>query len=278
MEDEIDLRDAFHFVGRILRNGLQVVWKNRILIISIFIIAVLVAGLISFTITPLYRASCIIAVGNYGDPIYTNATMAKEFMLSDECVLQVIDTLNLDVPPEKLRGFKENIKITKNITTDVWELSIETQDQQNATKVVTEIALNIINRSEYNYIKYNKFISEKIELTQKNIEAIDKDISLTREVLRNIDQLPGITQEQLELSHSRTLESLQNAESKRAALFDQYMELKRQLDFMEKTRILMISEEPTQPVWPRKAMIVGYAGFLGLIIGIIAAFLRRPVE
>jgi uncharacterized protein involved in exopolysaccharide biosynthesis len=39
MEDEIDLRDIF-----------RVLWKRRLMIIGIFVVAVLVAGVMSFTI------------------------------------------------------------------------------------------------------------------------------------------------------------------------------------------------------------------------------------
>jgi uncharacterized protein involved in exopolysaccharide biosynthesis len=42
MEDEINLRDIF-----------RLLWKRRLLIISTFVIAVLVAGVISFAMPPL---------------------------------------------------------------------------------------------------------------------------------------------------------------------------------------------------------------------------------
>lgn len=275
MEDEIDLRDAFHLVRRVLGNGLHVVWKSRRLIISIFMIAVLVAGLISFAMTPVYRASCVISLGNYGDPINTNGAMAKELMLSDEYLFEVIDRLHLDVPPEKFAGFKEGIWITKNITGNIFEISIETPDKQNATAIITQIVSTFDNRSEESYVKYNKSLSDKLAITQGNLDVLDKDINQTRDVLRNIDKMPGITQEELELSHSRTLENLQNAESKRASFLDQYIELKRQSDFTENVRVLTLSEEPTLPVSSHKIRIVAIAGILGLLIGLIAAFRRE---
>ena len=58
MDDEIYLRDIF-----------GVLWKGRFLIIGIFMIFVLVAGVISVLAPPLYENSCIIALGNFGEPI-----------------------------------------------------------------------------------------------------------------------------------------------------------------------------------------------------------------
>ena len=57
MEDEIDLRDIF-----------GVLWKRRLLILGTFIVAVLLAGVISFAMPPVYKVSSIVAVGLYDDP------------------------------------------------------------------------------------------------------------------------------------------------------------------------------------------------------------------
>lgn len=278
MDDEIDLRDVYHYVRRTIGNGLHVVWKSRRLIISTFLIAALVAGLAAFMMTPIYRASCIIALGNYGDPIYTNNVTATEILISDEYLMEAIDRLDLEVPPEKFNEFREGIEITRNINGNIFELSIETPDLQNATLIIKQIVSIYLNRSEENYNKYNKSLSDRMVITQENLDTINKDINQTRDVLRNIDKIPGITQEQLELSHSRTLENLQNAESRRAGLLDQYLELKRQRDFMENARILLMSEEPTEPIWPPKARIIAIGGMLGLLVGIFMAFLREGRE
>ncbi len=275
MDDEIDLRDVYHYVRKAIGNGIHVVWKSRRLIISTFLIAALVAGLAAFIMTPIYKASCIIALGNYGDPIYTNEVMAKEILISDEYLLEAIDKLNLDIPLEKFNEFRESIEITRNITGNTFEISIETPDKQNATAIITQIVSIFLNRSEENYNKYNASLSDNLAITKENLAVLDKDINQTRYVLRNIDKIPGITQEQLELSHSRTLENLQNAETRRAGLLDQYIEFKRQLDFMENARILLISEEPTEPIRPQKILMIAIGGMLGLLVGIIAAFLRE---
>jgi len=55
MDDEIDLRDIF-----------RVLWNGRHLIIGVFVVAVLVAGVISFAMPPVYKISSIITGGNFG--------------------------------------------------------------------------------------------------------------------------------------------------------------------------------------------------------------------
>ena len=116
---------------------------------------------------------------------------------------------------------------------------------------------------------------DKLAATQKNLAEVDQMVNQTGETLRKVDELPGTTQEQIELSHSRTLQYLQNEESRRASLMNQVLESKMQFDSLENTKILMRSGEPIYPVWPPKALIVAVVGMLGLMIGIFAAFLRE---
>jgi uncharacterized protein involved in exopolysaccharide biosynthesis len=263
MESEIDLHDIF-----------RVLWKDRLLIGGIFCIAVVVVGAISFALPSAYRASCLIALGNFGDPIFTTESLTERILLSDELLAEVISELNLDIPPEDFNRFKESIRI-KRVADNVLEISIETEDRMNASKIISNMVLLFVNSSEASYNKYKNSLTEKLTVTQKSLTALDDDISITREVLKNIDALSGITQEQLELSHSRTMEYLQNEEARRASLLEQYLNFKGQLDFLENMKVIVVSEEPLRPVKPQKVLIIGLGGMLGLIVGIFAAFLRR---
>jgi len=266
MDDEIDLRDIF-----------SVLWKSRSLIIIVFLIAVLVSGLVSLAMPSIYRASCTVALGNFEDPIYANGPMAINLMQSDEMLLDVINQLHLDVLPEEFKGFKESIK-AEQLTDNVLMISVETSDQQNATNIVEKIVQRFINISEKNYNKYQNHLSAQMVINQKNLAVIEGDINQTREVLRNLDKLPGTSQEQMELSHSRTLDYLQKEESLHTSLLDQNIQLKRQMDTIEKTRILAISEEPFVRVRPQRTLIVAIGGMIGLMIGIFAVFLREGLR
>jgi capsular polysaccharide biosynthesis protein len=266
MDNEIDLRDIF-----------RALWKNRFLIVGIFVISLLVSGLVSLAMPSIYRASCTVVLGNFSDPIYATETMAANIMLSDELLLNAINQLNLDVPPEKFKGFKEGIKI-EHVTDNVLTISVETSDQQNATNIVKKIGQIFINLGEEHYNKYRNHLSAKLAITQENLAVVEREINQTSEVLRNIDMLPGISQEQLELSHSRTLEYLQNEESRHSSLQGQYIELKRQMDVLANARILAISEEPFTRVRPQRILIVAVGGMIGLMIGIFAAFFREGLR
>jgi uncharacterized protein involved in exopolysaccharide biosynthesis len=61
------------------------------------------------------------------------------------------------------------------------------------------------------------------------------------------------------------------------------MELQKQLLLIRNLEVIQPPREPISPVWPRKALIIAIAGMLGLMGGVLAAFLQeglggRPAE
>jgi len=158
---------------------------------------------ISLLMPSIYRASCIIALGNFGDPVYTTEGTVKEILLSDEMLGGVIAQLKLDVTPKELRAFKEGIEI-KHIADNVVEISIETEDQENATKIAKTMVSNFVGQSEERYNKYRGHLSERLVVDQQTLAALDNEINLTRETQRELEKLPGVSQETLELRYSRT--------------------------------------------------------------------------
>ena len=117
MEDEIDLRDIF-----------GVLWKRRLLILGTFIVAVLLAGVISFAMPPVYKVSSIVAVGLYDDPAYTSQASMKNVMLSDEFLLEVFEAITPNGTSSDFRTFKDDVKVEPVKDSDrLVEISIETK-------------------------------------------------------------------------------------------------------------------------------------------------------
>jgi uncharacterized protein involved in exopolysaccharide biosynthesis len=269
MEDEIDLRDIF-----------GVLWKRRLLIIGVFVVAVLAAGVISFAMPPTYEVSGIVALGNFGEPIYTSQAAATDIMLSDEFLLDIIGELNLSITPGNYSGFKESIKIEPVKGTDsLLMISIETKDKQQGIEVIDGIVRLFANRSEVSYNKQMKILSDQLAVTEENLNIIDGDINQTRDVLKGVVEVSGEGAGTFSIDNevrvSRTLDYLQAEETRRSALIDRDLDLKKQLTLSRHLDVVQKPTEPISPIGPRKALIVAVAGILGLMVGIFAAFLRE---
>lgn len=273
MEDEIDLRDI-----------LRILWKGRYLIIGIFVIAVLAAGIINFALTtPAYKASCIVALGNYGDPIYTSQDLAASIMLSDEYLLDVIERLTFEVPPEGFRAFQNGIDVAPvEDSSDLLVISAERENGQESVEIVKAMVELFVERNKDSYNKHNKVLYDDLASTRERLEAIEMDLSQTREALEELSNAPGDPMSDNEIRVTRTLDLLNSQESKRSSLLDHELDLQKQLTLLRHLEVIQEVREPVSSVKSKTLQMGGVAGIVGLMIGIFAAFIREglrgPVE
>ena len=274
MEDEIYLSDIF-----------RVLWKNRYMIIGIFAIFVLVAGVVSFAVmSPSYRSSAIVALGNYGDPIYTSQDSAMAIMESDEYMLDVIDELDFEVPPGEFRALKGGIEIEPvEGSSSLLMISAVRKEKQEGKEIVDTMIRLFGERSENSYNRQQKILSDSLASTEMRLETTELDLGQTREVLMEIIEYgSGTPTMDIELRISRTLDYLQSGESRRSTLLDRELELEKQLTLLRHLEVVQETREPVAPIESKRVVIVAVAGMLGLMVGILAAFvregLRRPVK
>jgi LPS O-antigen subunit length determinant protein (WzzB/FepE family) len=272
MEDEIDLRDIF-----------RVLWKRRQLIIGVFVAAVLVAGVISFAMPPVYRVSSIITGGNFDDPVYTSQASIKNVMLSDEFLQEVFGQISPNATESEFGTFKGSVKAEPVKDSDkLIEISVETSKRQEGVKAIEKMIRLYANRSEDSYNKQKNILFDQLAVTQQRLYVIDQEINQTQEALQGIQETTGSSAVQGEMQFSRTLDRLSGMQTQRSALIDRRLELQKQLVLIRNLEVVQPAREPVSPIEPRSAMIVAIGGMLGLIIGIFAAFLReglgRPSE
>jgi len=98
------------------------------------------------------------------------------------------------------------------------------------------------------------------------------------ESLATIDGPSGVSPLEKSLLLSYKLEYLQSAESQRLSLLNRQMDLQKQLELMKSVEVVEAPVVSTEPVKPRRLMIVSVAGMLGLMVGIFAAFLKEGLE
>ena len=266
MEDEIDLRDIF-----------GVLWKRRLLIVGTFIIAVLLAGVISFAVPPVYKVSSIIAIGYFDDPAYTSQASMKNVMLNDEFLLEVFEAISPNGTSSDFRTFKDDVEVEPVKDSDrLVEISIETKKRKEGLKAVETMIERYSRLSQNSYNKQKKILEDQLADTVQRIEVVNLEINQTREALQDMEETSGSSAAvQAEMRFSRTLDILNGKESQRSALMDRRMELDKQLLLIRNLEIVQPAREPISPIWPRKALIVAIAGVIGLMAGVMAAFLRE---
>ena len=265
MDDEIDLSDIF-----------RVLWKNRILILGIFIISILVAGAIAFTMPSEYKVTTIVAMGNFEDPVYTSPVSAKSIMLSDEFLQDVFIQIHFNATASEFNAFKNGINVVPVDDSD-WlvEISDETTDRQEGKQAVETMVLLYANRSNESYSEQRNILSRQLRATEERLDAINMQINLTRDALMNIEDPSSSSAVQSEMRFSPNLDRLSSMETQRSALIESSQDLQKQLDLLKPLVVVQPAKEPVSPIGPRKSSILATAGVLGLVLGVFAAFLRE---
>lgn len=268
----MDLRDAF-----------RVLWKSRFIIIGIFVMSVLVAGVMSFTTPPTYRASCIVDLGNFNDTAYTDQAAAIAVIMSSEYLLDVMEQLKAGASDEDdpLASFRVGVDPVKD-SYDLLIISVETEKREEAKKIVDTVVSLFAERSGESYHRKTGMLSEQLAITQNLLKIVENDINKTREVLKNIEDAPGASAIERELRISRTLDYLNSAESRRLTLLDRELDLEKRLALMKGLEVVQEAKEPASPIRTNNTLMVSVAGILGLMTGVFIAFLRdalgRPRE
>ena len=268
MDDIIDLRDIF-----------GTLWKSRMLIVGIFIIFVLIAGVITFVMPSVYKVSSIVAMGNFEDSVYTSPVSAKSIMLSDEFLLDAFEQIRPNATGSEFTDFKNRVNVEPVINSDkLIEISVETSDSAEGQKAVETVIQLYANRSEESYNKQKSILFRQLATTKERLDVISMEINLTKEALISIEESSSSSAVQSEMRFSRTLDRLGSMETQRSGLIDRRQELENKLDILRHLDVVQPAREPVSPIGPRRALILAIAGMLGLMIGIFAAFLMERLR
>ena len=163
-EDEINLFDYF-----------QVIWKRRVLIISIFLAAVIGAAAISFMMTPVYRVSALISPGWIdvsldGRVTYIDSNENIQFSIENGAFdSKIIETLKLD--PAKYTRFNFKTKLSKG--SNVIQIYYDIADREKGKLILSELLSNLSN-----------FYKNRIDL---KFEGIKMSAQVMRNQLATID-------------------------------------------------------------------------------------------
>ncbi len=292
--EEIDLRDY-----------VKVIIERKKLIASIFVFAVVVAGVISLILPKVYKVDTSIEIGvrpgvvapdsATGDSLIEKPEQVIEKIKNDVYGVAVREKLNIserDFPKIKTN----NVKDTNLIT-----ISIESDKSEQAKNVLAEINSLIITKHQDRTSKEKELIEKNISADENKIKSMDSDIERINNKIKFVEE-EKVNLESKILALQKTLIYMQDPgtqfalfntkeelSTKKQEVEDLYREitdldmqkenvnteinsLKASLDNLKFTRIVKDPTVSDKIVSPRPVLNVGIAGVLGLFVGIFAAF------
>jgi len=300
-EDEIDLRDY-----------INVIVKRKKVIIAIFLIAVFIAGILSYFVLPkAYEASSLIEIGKIKGGLIESPTDIITTFEREATLQELGQKLGLD--PEKEKISKEIVKIEIPEKTNFLEISAQADSPQKSYNIVMATIELLKERHQEKFEKAEQILEQEIEIIKKDqekitedikrieeieIPAVEKEISrLEKDIIfyeKEIAQRSNITSEgqgRIVESYINLLAGVKNQkdskENKITNLEDQIRSLnqdlthpdtslrKKEYEKAYQTTMTEIEAEPVipdNPISPNKKMNIAIAGILGIFVGVLYAF------
>ena len=170
-EDEIDLREY-----------ISILWKWRALIVSVTLLSVLTAGLLSFfVLKPVYEASTQI--------VASTDSVSNEVIKSPYFLAKVAE--ELDLPKEEAYtpfGLAKSISVQAGKSANLTVIKIEDQDPDRASDIVNTVARLytdfVREKSSESVTTTLAVLNQQRETAQENLDKAQKELDQIRQASR----------------------------------------------------------------------------------------------
>ena len=224
--DEIDLMDY-----------IKVLIKRKWLILVIFFVAAIAAGIFSFLMPKVYRIDTSLEIGKIADGKIENPSQVIEKIKGD--VYGILTREKLGISEEKY----PKIKVENPKDTGLIKMEIESANPELAKNILTEINELILKEHQEQFDKKKAKIEESIKEIQAELSLVEKQKIYADE---------SIAQLQITLSN-----------------------LKSEMSAAEPTKILKNPTISAEPIKPRPLLNIVIAAVLGLFVGVFWAFFQE---
>jgi len=254
--EEIDLMDY-----------IKVIIKRKRLIWTVFLVAVIIAGIFSFISPKVYKIDTAIEIGQIGEQGVEAPADVEERIDSD--VYGILIRGKLGISEKKYPKIETiNPKGTKLIVAEV-----ESTKPVKAKNILEEIN-NLILDEHQEKIKVKKELLEKyIERSKTKVISLEEE---KKNLEAKVDALQKILPYQQDPGTQYALfDTKEKLEKKKQEIENLYLEinsLQRSLEDIQLTKIVKVPTVSERPVKPKPLLNIVIAGVLGVFIGVFLAF------
>jgi len=263
-EDEIDL---WAYLG--------VLWKRKVLILSITLLCAISAAVISFLLPKSYRSEIILKVGSIGtiggiDDVNNVAALIK----SKPFLATVIQKNGLKRGGNLLKPEQIMVKTSIEKNTQLINIQAEAESPEQAVAILNAVANEVV--VERHKVKFDEAmrIAKDIEADlNAQIAASEAEIRALKEGLAKIQRNPGVDAPAVILLTARLNDRGNNLGTLKQRLGE--VQLANSPLRSENTRVIDPALLPEGPARPKKFLIVSLATFSGFMIGVFGAFIQE---
>ncbi len=275
-DDEIELRDL-----------IRPLWRRRWLILAVFVLSVLVAGVVSFMMAPVYQVHTVIALGSFAIEVgsstdskqpgpnrytlYSSPVAAREVILSEDFMALVVEKLSEESTSNNFDALRNKIRVDIVPDTNMLKLTVDTTDPAMGKAFLEQVAEQFRVQSQAIFDRQEQILLSQIGNVDNALDRVESSIQIASDLLESMEGDASISGDP-EFRRLQLLTSIQDFEDQRLVLLDRSLELQKDLDSLEMPKVIRAPHEPASPIKPNKKLNMALAGVLGLMVGVFLAF------
>lgn len=249
-EDEIDLIALWEILVRRKR------W-----IFLIFTVCLAVAGAYLLVKAPVYEAFVKVRIGQVASAGPFEAPELISSRLMSDFGEDVADGV------KRPRPFLKRASVPKGLATAV-ELVTEGDSPADAVELLEKIANGLMLAHQQNFALNVKYLNERIEHLDLQRKTLMQQLNDATALMEQVKQRDPVQASLIMLERGRLTTAINALEAERPALTQKLSAPQTQA-----TELLGSIVAPAKPAAPKKALVLALAAMLGLMGGVILAFL-----
>ncbi len=272
-DDEVDLYEIY-----------LVIRKRIWLVIGIFLLATMVAGIAAFSMPRVYEVVVLIKMPAKVE--MSQSSQAKlpddhQLIVSNQETKQILAHLTMLIKERRMADLAFNLRLHRDEVEKLVAIEFKPlKDQQDAAQIIIQTtAPQLITKYEkaiMNYLNLNGFVLERLTLQQDELKKMKGYLE------KNL-----VASEKVRTTLLRAIESnnIQNLGFNPLEIGKEIVALKGRLDAVTDQiqlargfEVIVEPVVPQQPIKPKKGMIIVLAGVTALFTGVFLAFFLEWLE
>ena len=248
-----------------LKEYIYILWKNKLLIITILIFSVLLSFIVSeYFMGEIYSAKSSIKLGTLNNSIYTNDRNVSNIINNNQFLKKVKNEYNFEIT-------SDNININVSSNNSIIEFTLEGNDPKKLKLYADSIAKYYVQISNEDISEKTKKIRAPLSNLISSMGDVNKNLNI---ILKEISKLDSISQKNIHYIQN-TLFNIQKTTNDIKFNNIQLFETITKLTEIQKAEIIYLADVPNNPIEPNTKLNVAIAFVLGLFLSIFIIFMKE---
>ncbi|WP_096203100.1 YveK family protein [Bacillus sp. FJAT-45350] len=255
-----------------LSEIIAVLWKWKVLIIVLPLVAAIIAFTASQFMTPTYKSSTKLYLGNFGNEMYTNSDGAEQVIMSRDLLTPVMEELELEY--ERVRNFR-NIISVNSLPSSMIEIVVSYHEPEKAQEIANAIIDAFITKADPSYQEKLALVEQLYDSTLAHYERTSESLDRNKQALTDVEQNQELSNAEKDLTRARLIDYITADENKIVSIESQLQSQQLQLLDIEKAEVFETASLPHSPSSPNKMLNTAIAIVVGGMLAVGIAFLME---